>query len=337
MGRASAMTANVAERAKEYEFRTFSVGLSMPEGVQEREDEVRSSMKLKGRETIKTQLSKTIAAGVERLLKKRPDKLNPDLTAVVDVAGSQAKIHSRSLFFYGRYTKPRGVSQRKERCAKCSGSGCETCRMTGFTRLVSVESLVGSRLASDAGAESVKFTWLGSEDPDSKVSQPGRPFVAELKNPRRRKIPRGFLAKTRRGLVRVSLGRLLQSRPTRLPRFRFRTSITAKAARRIAPPELKELSRVFRNAEVVFERPNERPVSKRVYSAVAKARGKDLSIDAELDGGLPVKRFVSGELVAPSVSQVLKTEVRCRSFDIRGVKETGKFEFGEVSRLQAKN
>jgi len=56
-------------------------------------------------------------------------------------------------------------------------------------------------------------------------------------------------------------------------------------------------------------------------------------IDAELDGGLPVKRFVSGELVSPSVSEVLKTEVRCRKFDIREVKETGKLEFGKVTRL----
>ena len=60
-------------------------------------------------------------------------------------------------------------------------------------------------------------------------------------------------------------------------------------------------------------------------------------IDAELDGGLPVKRFVSGELVSPSVSEVLKTEVRCSRFDIREVKETGEFEFAEIAWSQKKN
>jgi len=333
MGRVSTLVASLAKRARGYQFSTFSVGLSMPPGVQEREDEVRSALKLKGKETIKTQLSRMVATGVEQVLKRKPERTNPDLTAVVDVASSRVQIHSRPLFFYGRYTKPSGVAQRKERCARCSGEGCDACRMTGFKRSTSVESVVGSRLAADTGAENVKFTWMGSEDPASKVSPPGRPFVAELKNPRRRRIRRGFLARVRKGVVRVSRGRLLPSRPARLPRFRFRTRITAKATRRPGPPELKELSRVFRNAEVVFERPNERPVSKRVYRVVARAQGKDITIDAELDGGLPVKRFVSGELVTPSVSQVLKTEVRCRTFDICGVREIGKFEFGEVSRL----
>lgn len=337
MGRVTAIVTSVAKRTKEYQFGTFSVGLSMPAGVQEREDEVRSSLKLKGRETIKTQLSKMIAAGVGQLLKKQPDKMNPDLTLVVDVASSQVQIHSRPLFFYGRYTKPRGVAQRRERCAKCSGRGCEACRMTGFRRSVSVESAVGGRLATETGAENVKFTWMGSEDPASKVASPGRPFVAELKNPKTRRVRAGFLVRARKRMVKVSRGRLLPSRPISLPRFRFRTTISAKAAGRLGPSELKELSRVFRNADVVFDRPNERPVSKRVYRVLARAHGKELTIDAELDGGLPVKRFVSGELVTPSVSQVLKTEVRCRTFDIRGVRETGKFEFGEISRLQAKN
>jgi len=150
-------------------------------------------------------------------------------------------------------------------------------------------------------------------------------------------VPKSFVVKFRRGTSRVSRGRRLPSRPLSLPRFRFRTLIEAKASRAPDRQELKELSRAFRSAEVVFNRPNERPVTRRVYRVAAKASGKNIVIDAEIDGGLPVKRFVSGELVSPSVSEVLKTEVRCRTFDIRGVRETGKFGFGEVSRLQAKN
>ena len=74
-----------------------------------------------------------------------------------------------------------------------------------------------------------------------------------------------------------------------------------------------------------------------VYRASATLKGRTLTIDAELDGGLPVKRFVSGELVSPSISEVLKTEVRCRRFDICEVKETGRFEFAEIARVEKKN
>ncbi len=337
MGSVEKLVETVAAEAHDYEFKTFGIGLSMPEGVQEREDQVRSSLKLKGGETIKTELAKMLAAGVEGELKKRQDKQDPDVMATVDVANAKVAIRSRPLFFYGRYTKPRGIAQRKERCDNCSGRGCGACRMTGFKKSASVEVGVGRRLVAETGADTAKFSWVGSEDKDSRVAAPGRPFVAELKNPRRRKLPKAFLIKVGKRVVKVSRGRLLPSRPVALPRFRFRTLIAAKSSGRVAPAQLKELTRTFRNVEVVFDRPNERPVSRRVYRVVARARGRNMTIDAELDGGLPVKRFVSGELVSPSVSEVLKTEVRCRTFDICGVRETGKFGFGEVSRLQARN
>jgi tRNA pseudouridine synthase 10 len=337
MGRVEKLVEAVATGARGYEFKTFGIGLSMPEGVQEREDEVRSSLKLKGRETIKTELAKMMAAGIERELKKRQDKQDPDVMATVDVANTQVAIHSRPLFYYARYTKPRGIAQRKERCANCSGRGCGACKMTGFKKSASVQVGVGDRLVAETGADTAKFAWVGSEDKDSRVAAPGRPFVAELKNPRRRKLPKAFVVRVKKRIVKVSRGRLLPSQPVALPRFRFRTLIAAKSFSKVAPTQLKELTRAFRNVEVVFDRPNERPVSRRVYRVVAKARGRNITIDAELDGGLPVKRFVSGELVSPSVSEVLKTEVRCRTFDICGVRETGKFGFGEVSRLQARN
>ena len=50
-----------------------------------------------------------------------------------------------------------------------------------------------------------------------------------------------------------------------------------------------------------------------------------------------MKRFVNGDLVSPSVSEVLKTEVGCRTFDILKVKEIGGFSFAEVTRVKEKN
>jgi tRNA pseudouridine synthase 10 len=181
------------------------------------------------------------------------------------------------------------------------------------------------------------FTWLGSEDRESRVYPPGRPFIAEVKNPRKRKLPKKFGARLRGGLVSVSHGRVLPSKPVRLPAFRFRTRIRAKAGSRVTPQDLAELRSKFRRAAVRFERPHNRPTMKMVYRVSAEASGRTLFIDAELDGGLPVKRFVSGDLVSPSVSEVLKTEVGCRSFDICGVREIGRFGFAEITRHEEKN
>lgn len=324
-------------RARRYQFKTFAVGVSVPGGVQEREDELRSELKLKGKETIKTQAARLVASQVSDHLRKKMDRQRPDITLLADFGAGEVYVMSRPVYFYGRYTKPAGVPQRRSYCERCQGAGCEKCRGTGFEQKTSVEGLLRKKLAGFSGSEKMTFTWLGSEDRESRVYPPGRPFVAEVKNPRKRSLPKRFGTKYRGKLVSVSSGRVLASKPVRLPAFRFMTKIKAKASAKVSPEALSELRSRFRRATVRFERPHNRPTMKTVYSVSATAKGRTLFIDAELDGGLPVKRFVSGELVSPSVSEVLKTEVGCRSFDICRVSEIGEFRFAEITRVEEKN
>jgi tRNA pseudouridine synthase 10 len=333
MAKIHPLAQETAQRISRYQFESFAVGLSMPEGVQEREDELRADLKLKGRETIRTQASRLIAEEVASLVGRRVDRARPDLTAVIDVTGGGVVVSSKPLFFYGRYTKPPGISQRRELCGRCSGRGCNRCRMTGFEQAPSVEGQLRKRLAKACGSDRMKFTWIGSEDRESRVYPPGRPFVVELKNPVKRVALKRFTTRAKGGLVTVSRGRMLLSRPTSLPSFRFRTLIRATTKKAVNAESLAEVSRRFRRTEVRFDRPHERPTSKMVYMARAKKRGRTVTIEAILDGGLPVKRFVSGELVSPSVSEVLKAEVRCRTFDICEVKETGEFGFAKITRV----
>ncbi len=326
-----------ARKARRYQFETFTVGVSFPEGIQEREDELRSDLRLKGNETIKTQTAKLIAAHVSGKLRKRVNRLRPDLTLLVSPGTGEVTFSSRPVFFYGRYTKPRGTPQKRELCPDCSGAGCRKCGKTGFERKPSVEGLLRRKISGFSGSDRMTFTWQGSEDRESRVFPPGRPFVVEVKNPVKRVFPRRFAVRDKGGQVLVSAGRVLPAKPVRLPTFRFRTEILATAASKVSAEALVGLHSAFRRTVVRFERPYDKPAWKTVYRADATARGKTLVIHAELDGGLPVKRFVSGELVSPSVSEVLKTEVRCRRFDICGVTETGKLEIGEIARIQKEN
>jgi tRNA pseudouridine synthase 10 len=337
MDRTRRMAALATRRASRYQFGTFTVGVSVPEGIQEREDELRSDMRLKGSETIKTQAGRLIAAEVSQGLRKRVDRQRPDLTLLADFGAEEVSATARPLHYYARYTKPGTILQRKSLCSHCRGSGCEKCSGTGHEQRPSVERVVGKKLSGFTGSDRMTFTWLGSEDRESRVLPPGRPFLVEVKNPRKRKVPGKFGARIRGGLVSVSRGRVLPSKPVRLPAFRFRTLIRAVAATRVSPEALAELRSRFRKASVTFERPHNRPTMKTVRRVSARARGRTIFIEAELDGGLPVKRFVSGELVSPSVSEVLKTEVGCRTFDIFGVKEIGEFGFAEITRGEEKD
>ncbi len=337
MNRMPKIAEAAARKVRRYHFGTFAVGVSLPEGIQEREDELRSDLRLKGNVTIKTQAAKLVAAHISAKLRKRIDRLRPDLTVLVSPGTGDVAVSSRPVFFYGRYTKPRGTSQKREHCPECGGAGCSKCGKTGFERKPSVEWMLHRRISTFSGSDRMTFTWLGSEDRDSRVFPPGRPFIAEVKSPVRRIIPRRFAVRYRGGQVSVSAGRILQAKPVRLPTFKFRTEILATSSSKVPAEALAGLRSAFRRREVKFERPHDRPASKTVYMVDATAKGRTLVIHAELDGGLPVKRFVSGELVSPSVSEVLKTEVRCRRFDICGVTETGKLEIGEVARIQKEN
>jgi tRNA pseudouridine synthase 10 len=334
MERVPSMAEAAARKVRRYQFETFAVGVSLPEGIQEREDELRSDLRLKGNETIKTQTAKLIAAYLSARLRKRVDRLRPDLTVLVSPGTGEVAVSSRPVFFYGRYTKQRGMSQKRELCADCSGAGCNKCGKSGFERRPSVEGLLRRKLSGFSGSDRMTFTWLGSEDRDSKVFPPGRPFIAEVKSPVKRIFPHRFAARYRGGQMSVSAGRVLPAKPVKIPTFKFRTEILAAAASKVSAETLAGLHPAFRRTAVRFERPHDRPAWKMVYRVDVTAKGRMLVIHAELDGGLPVKRFVSGELVSPSVSEVLKTEVRCRRFDICGVTETGKLEIGEVARVQ---
>jgi tRNA pseudouridine synthase 10 len=334
MGNVPVMAEAAARKIRRYQFETFAVGVSLPAGIQEREDELRSDLRLKGNETIKTQVAKLIAAYVSAKLRKHVDRLRPDLTLLVNPGTNEVAVSSRPVFFYGRYIKQRGVSQKREVCPDCSGAGCSKCGKTGFKRRRSVEGLLRKRLSDFSGSDKMTFTWLGSEDRESRVFPPGRPFIAEVKSPVKRVFPRSFAARYRGGQVSVSAGRVLPAKPVRIPTFKFRTEILATTASKVSTEALAGFHSAFRRTAVMFERPHDRPTWKMVYGADVVARGRTLVINAELGGGLPVKRFVSGELVSPSVSEVLKTEVRCRRFDICKVTETGKLEIGEVTRVQ---
>jgi tRNA pseudouridine synthase 10 len=337
MDRTEKMAEAVAREARRYQFRTFAIGVTFPQGIQEREDELRSELKLKGSETIKIQAARLVAGQVSDRLRKRVDRQRPDVMLLADFGAGHVTANARPLFYYGRYTKPPGISQRRSLCERCQGGGCKKCHNTGFELKPSVEDALRAKLAKFSGSQKMTFTWLGSEDRESRVCAPGRPFIVEVKNPRKRTLPREFGARPGGGLVSVSSGRTLPSKPIRLPAFRFRTKIRATAASKVSAEGLAELKSRFRRAAVRFDRPHNRPTVKTVYRVSAKTKGKALIIDAELDGGLPVKRFVSGELVSPSVSEVLKTEVGCRSFDICRVREIGEFRFAEVTRGEEKN
>ncbi len=316
---------SVVGRARRYDFRTFSIGVIIPRGIQEREDQLRSDLKIRGRETIKSQLGRDISEAIARETKRRVDHHHPEATILVDLEQGSVQVTPRSIFVYGRYTKPPGVSQRRELCGKCGGRGCGECK-SGYSKDVSVEEVLEERLGRVLLSTKAKFTWLGSEDPASRVFPPGRPFIAEVKGARRREVPSSISARTGKGIMNVVGLKVLRGRPKSIPSFTFKTRAFIQPEGRVETIPAG-LSKALRASSIQFRNSKGKTVYKQVYSASVKRRGAGLVAEIKLDGGLPVKRLVSGGSVSLSLAELLKTPLDCRRFDILRVWESGKLKF----------
>jgi len=315
------ITQKIVSRMDKFEFRTFSIGLMLPHGVQEREDTLRSELKIRGGETVKSELASRIGKAVVKQMRggrRKVDRLHPDATVLVDIANETAEVTSKPLFLYGLYTKPRGVAQRRLFCEECNGRGCEACQGSGYSSAPSVEGLVSKRLGVLLGSQKFKFTWFGSEDSDSMVFPPGRPMVIELKNPRRRRSPKAMRLRSGKGGLSVS-GLRVVTKKFEHPAFTFMTRAVIRAERRVAGEDVTRLQREMKNALVQYRNNKGRLVDKKIYFVKANARGKRITAEIKLDGGLPVKRLVSGEAVSPSFSESMRMPLRCERFDIMRV------------------
>jgi len=311
-----------------YQFRSFSIGLVVPSEIQEREDRLRSDLKVRGREAIKSQLGRFIVDFVRRRTGRRVDRLHPDVTVLVDLERDAIAITAKSVFVYGRYTKPLGLAQRKELCEKCRGRGCEECN-SGYKKGTSVEEVLEDRLGRILLSPKAKFTWLGSEDPESVVFSPGRPFLAEFKAPKRRSVPSRLAAKTGKGALTVAELKVLRGRPVSVPSFTFKTRAFIETDGQIGGP-LTVAEKAMRGTLVQFRNNKGKTVEKRVYSAKLARKRNGLVAEIKLDGGLPVKRLISGGSVSLSLAELLKTPLNCQRFDILRVWESGSFKFGKI-------
>jgi tRNA pseudouridine synthase 10 len=318
----------VIRGAKRYQFKTFSIGMILSSGVQEREDQLRSDLRIRGRTTVKSELTGEIADLVGRRMHKKVDRLHPELTVLVNLDSDTVEMAAKSFFIHGRYTKPRGVSQRRMLCDRCEGTGCNECD-AGYAKIPSVETAIGDRFLKLLRSPKIKFTWLGSEDPDSVVFPPGRPFVLEVKSPMRHEIPVRMVLRTGRGTVKVTGLRRLHGKPSSIPAFTFKTRAFLESEVPVKPTA-SEL-RSMRNSIVQYRNNKGKTVHKKVYQLrIITARGRRLTVEIKLDGGLPVKRLINGDSVSPSLAEVLKTPLNCQRFDILRVWESGGFEFGKV-------
>ncbi len=234
----------------------------------------------------------------------------------------------------------RGLPQRSSACATCSGLGCAECGYKGRIS-DSVQGRITDFLTATFEAEGCNFVWLGSEDENSLVTGAGRPFYAEVLKPKRR-----FALKEKFGKKKCATKRqtvffrskeiqirdleILERRVTDVPQFEIATKVNL--IRKPDAPTLEKsqmdlLEKSFSNvfASIRLSR-KFRTVQKEIRNITCRKSedGNLLELTINCDGGIPLKKFVSGQddTVRPNLGAFLASyEIdREKPFDILGVK-----------------
>jgi len=181
-----------------YEFSRLQIGGQFPKVQAEAEDDLRKRFGAAGSLPLKSSLTDEIAKVlVEKLPEVKMVSEKPQILALIDMLTLGVKIEVRSHYIYGRYRKlARGIPQTRWPCRACKGRGCERCNNTGKQYETSVQDLIGEPILPLFAGEDHVFHGMGREDIDVRCMGRGRPFVIEIKNPRRRSVPASELEQT---------------------------------------------------------------------------------------------------------------------------------------------
>jgi tRNA pseudouridine synthase 10 len=296
-----------------YEFQTYGVGIIIKPSIVDRDDFIRSKYKLKGIDSIKTDIAKELIKLFTKKTQKTLDSFDPEITFTVNLKDESCQLHSKSITIFGKYVKSeRGYAQKQTTCDNCSGTGCRVCDFHGISEFESIEGIISKLIFKKFGGTTTKFTWIGGEDKSSLVLGNGRPFFVKIKNPSKRKSK---LFDEKFNSVSVFNLKLVDTFPKKPLNFYSRIKIKISTELQINSKKLQKLKDLTTCPIVIYEKSGKR-YEKKIFDLKYKKNSTNLfTIIMSAEGGFPIKRFVIGDDVSPNISSLLDNSCVAQEFD----------------------
>jgi len=302
------------DASSKYDFSSMIVGALIKPSVIDRDDYIRSKYKLRGIDSVKTDITKELGKQFIKKTKKTIDFLNPDLTFTINFKDESCQLRSKPILLHGRYTKSeRGLPQKQKSCVNCSGKGCRGCNFHGISEYDSVEGKLSEFLFDKFGGTTAKFTWVGGEDKSSLVLGSGRPFFVKIQNPFKRALilPRKITSNS----VVMHNCKIISLPPKTPIKFNSSIELRISTENEILPTTMAKLKSILNGPVVVYEtsgKRSEKVISDLKYKKTSK---NCFTLFIKAEGGLPVKRFVDGDDVTPGIRQIMNDKCTCITFD----------------------
>jgi len=313
---------------KEYEFDTFLVGCIV-------DDEILKKEKRLGiEEGVKREINREIGKIIEERTGKEVDFKLPDINIIVDTICYNIEIKSRAIYIYGRYRKLiRGIPQTKWPCRHCNGIGCIHCNFTGKMYRESVEEIIAHEPVKIFEAKDESFHGAGREDIDVLMLGNGRPFILELKEPRKRKVSLKMLEEKINefasgkvevyGLRYVDRKEIEKIKSAKYPKiYRVVVEYTNKENLQKAVNAMVGITINQRTPKRVMHRRADLVRRRKILDMkLEKAENGIADIVVKAESGTYIKEMVTGDegRTTPSLSQLAGEEIKVVSLDVIGI------------------
>ena len=330
----------IVEKLNEWEFNNFLVGCRIDIEIVEREESLWSEAAVEQFEPIKSEINREVGKLVEKRVGKEVNFERPEVVATIDTRYDDVEIQVAPLFIYGRYLKKiRGIPQTKWTCKHCLGKGCELCNHTGKMYAESVEELIAKEVMEITMGKGHSFHGMGREDIDAKMLGDGRPFILEIKTPRKRnldytsiqkRINRSAEGKVEVRELRVSDRReVVAIKSVRSPKT---YSVLVELGKKVNKEKLNEVVKAFKGKEIAQQTPLRvvhRRADKRRKRRILdiKAELNERENEAELiitaEAGTYIKEFVHGDegRTRPSLAEGLGMKCEVKRLDVIEIHE----------------
>ncbi len=327
----------VAEAVLSVESGNFLVGCRVDPDIVERERDLWKETGDSLAEPIKSELNREIGKAALPLIDRAVEFKSPEVVAVVDTRFASVELDVAPVFIAGRYLKlSREIPQTVWPCRACRGKGCDRCGRTGKMYPSSVQEEIGGPALAAVDGKEHFFHGMGREDVDALMLGDGRPFVIELRQPRRRDVDLDALE------MEINRSELAQVRELRIAERSEVAEIKA------ATPSKTYRAKVLVEGKVNKERVNEVAksftklhIDQRTPSRVSHRRAdmvrrreiasmevEDVEEDAfvlllETESGTYVKEFVSGDggRTTPSLSEALGLPCTVETLDVIAIND----------------
>ncbi|MEM3027566.1 MAG: tRNA pseudouridine(54/55) synthase Pus10 [Candidatus Bathyarchaeia archaeon] len=316
-----------------YAFNTFVVGVKVPREVIEREDDLRSRLKIRFGESIRSELARRMGKLIAEALGKKVDHKNPDLMILVNPFSKEIEVNSNPLYVKGRYRKLKeGIPQTSRPCPLCGGMGCQKCLGTGKHRPDSIEALIARELLKATGGEGESFHAAAAEGTYALATGKGVPFIVEIRKPKNRfpdlSCIERFVNLAGKDMIEI-LGLSFASRnDAKLMKQSWRVKefyeILVEAEEEIDIGRLQEAVEALKKAQIRVEGSGgkEKPRTFSLYDARARSLDpRTFEFHLLCQGGLNVRAFVTGEeeRMEPTFSKILGRRLKCLRIDLLDV------------------